>query len=310
MAIPSIQWAGFAATNGIRLVGVVAMAFVLNRLLKLFTSRLVRPATAPTRVAQMREQQTRTHAGVLYSAGTALIVLVAFFMALPEFGFSVTPIAALAGLASLALGFGAQHLVRDLINGFFIVFEDQYVVGDMVRLGETLGRVEHLTLRRTVLRDLQGGLVTIPNGEIRQANNLSRDWSQMYVDVTIATDESVDAALAALDEVCSELRADTAWSPTLVDGPRVLGVESLSISGAALRLQLRSAPNRQDEVARELRRRIKARFEQEHIRLSSVQRVELVGDAAAVAADSETSEVNSKPSRATILKREMTRWEK
>ncbi len=310
MAIPSIQWAGFAATNGIRLVGVVAMAFVLNRLLKLFTSRLVRPATAPTRVAQMREQQTRTHAGVLYSAGTALIVLVAFFMALPEFGFSVTPIAALAGLASLALGFGAQHLVRDLINGFFIVFEDQYVVGDMVRLGETLGRVEHLTLRRTVLRDLQGGLVTIPNGEIRQANNLSRDWSQMYVDVTIATDESVDAALAALDEVCSELRADTAWSPTLVDGPRVLGVESLSISGAALRLQLRSAPNRQDEVARELRRRIKARFEQEHIRLSSVQRVELVGDAAAVAADSETSEANSKPSRATILKREMTRWEK
>jgi len=301
MAIPSIQWAGFAAANGIRLVGVVVMAFVLNRLLKLFTSRLVRPAAAPTRVAQMREQQMRTQAGVLYSAGTALIVLVAFFMALPEFGFSVTPIAALAGLASLALGFGAQHLVRDLINGFFIVFEDQYVVGDMVRLGDTLGRIEHLTLRRTVLRDLQGGLVTIPNGEIRQASNLSRDWSQRFVDVTIATDESVDAALAVLDKVCSELRADAAWSPALVDGPRVLGVESLSISGDALRLQLRTAPNRQDEVARELRRRIKARFKQEQIRLSSVQQVELVGPAA-VAADSETSEANSKPSRSAILK--------
>ena len=301
MAIPLIQWAGFTAANGIRLVGVVVMAFVLNRLLKLFTSRLVRPATGPTRVAQMREQQMRTHAGVLYSAGTALIVLVAFFMALPEFGFSVTPIAALAGLASLALGFGAQHLVRDLINGFFIVFEDQYVVGDMVRLGDTLGRVEHLTLRRTVLRDLQGGLVTIPNGEIRQANNLSRDWSQRFVDVTVATDESVDAALAALDKVCSEFRADAAWSRVLVDGPRVLGVESLSISGPALRLQLRTAPNRQDDVARELRRRIKARFEQEQIRVSDVQQVELVGPAA-VAADSETSEANSKPSRSTILK--------
>ena len=301
MAIPSIQWAGFAAANGMRLVGVVVMAFVLNRLLKLLTSRLVRPATAPTRVAQMREQQMRTQAGVLYSAGTALIVLVAFFMALPEFGFSVTPIAALAGLASLALGFGAQHLVRDLINGFFIVFEDQYVVGDMVRLGETLGRVEHLTLRRTVLRDLQGGQVTIPNGEIRQADNLSRDWSQRFVDVTIATDESVDAALAVLDKVCSELRADAAWLPALVDGPRVLGVESLSISGDALRVQLRTAPNRQDEVARELRRRIKARFEQEQIRLSNVQQVELVGPAT-VATDSETSEANSKPSRSTILK--------
>ena len=303
MAIPSIKWAGFTAANGLRLVGIVVIAFVLNRLLKLFTSRLVRPATASTRVAQMREQQTRTHAGVLYSAGTALIVLVAFFMALPEFGFSVTPIAALAGLGSLALGFGAQHLVRDLINGFFIIFEDQYVVGDMVRLGDALGRVEHLTLRRTVLRDLQGGLVTIPNGEIRQAANLSRDWSQMFVDVTIATDESVDAALAALDKACSELRADTAWSPALVDGPRVLGVESLSISGAALRLQLRTAPNRQDDVARELRRRIKSRFEQEQIRLSNVQQVELVGGPAALAADSETSEANSKRSRSTILER-------
>ncbi len=301
MAIPSFKWSGFTAANGLRLIGIVAIAFVLNRVLKVVTSRLVRPATAATRVAQMREQQTRTHAGVLYSAGTALILLVAFFMALPEFGFSITPIAALAGLASLALGFGGQHLVRDLINGFFIVFEDQYVVGDMVRIGDTLGRVEHLTLRRTVLRDLQGGIVTISNGEIRQAANLSRDWSQMFVDVIIATDESADAALAALDKVCTELRADTAWAPALVDGPRVLGVESLSVSGATLRLQLRTAPNRQDDVARELRRRIKSRLGQEHIRLSSVQRVELVGGPEAIPADSET-EANSKPTRSTILK--------
>jgi small conductance mechanosensitive channel len=277
----------------------VALAFLLNRLLKVLTSRLVRPAAAPTRVAQMREQQTRTHAGVLYSAGTALIVMVAFFMALPEFGFSITPIAALAGLASLALGFGAQHLVRDLINGFFIVFEDQYVVGDMVRIGDTLGRIEHLTLRRTVLRDIHGALVSIPNGEIRQAANLSRDWSQLFVDVTIATEESVDAALVTLEKVCSEFRADTTWSPALVDGPRVLGVESLAVSGTTLRLQLRTAPNRQDDVARELRRRIKSQFDQEQISLSSVQRVELVTGAIA---SERSSELQSRPSRSTILK--------
>ncbi len=298
MGIPSFKWAEFTLANGMRLIGIVVIAFVLNRLLKVLTSRLVRRAAAPTRVAQMREQQTRTHAGVLYSAGTALILLLAFLMALPEFGFSITPIAALAGLASLALGFGGQHLVRDLINGFFIVFEDQYVVGDMVRIGDTLGRVEHLTLRRTVLRDPHGAFVTIPNGEIRQAANLSRDWSQLFVDVTVAAEESADAALATLEKVCSEFRSDTTWSPALVDGPRVLGVESLAVSGATLRMQLRTAPNRQDDVGRELRRRIKSRFDQEQISLSGVQRVELVG----ATASEQNEESQSKPSQSTILK--------
>lgn len=281
------RWTEFAAGSGMRLLGIVAVAFLLNRLLKAVTTRLVKVASTAARVAQLREQQTRTLAGVLYGAGTALIVSVAFLTALPEFGVNVTPIAALAGLASVALGFGAQHVIRDLINGFFIVFEDQYVTGDMVRIGPVIGRVEHLTLRRTVLRDLQGGLITIPNGEIRQVGNLSRDWSQLFVDVSVASEESVDAALAALEKVSAELRADAAWSPALVDGPRVLGVESLTLSAATLRVQVRTAPNRQDDVARELRRRIKSRFEQQQISLSGVQRVELVGGAAALTANGE-----------------------
>jgi len=117
----------------------------------------------------MREQHTKTLAGLLYSAGTAVIIIGAILMALPEFGFNITPIAAVAGLASLAFGFGAQHLVRDLINGFFVIVEDQFVVGETVRIGGVVGRVEHLTLRRTVVRDIQGALVSIPNGEISKS---------------------------------------------------------------------------------------------------------------------------------------------
>ncbi len=273
------RWTDFALARGLRLAGIVVIAVVLIWLLKTVTRRLVKSADSesPGRVARMREQHTRTMAGLLYSAGVALVVAVAILTALPEFGFNVTPLAAAAGLASLAVGFGAQHLVRDLINGFFTVFEDQYVVGDMVRIGDTVGRVEHLTLRRTVLRDIQGALVTIPNGEIRQVANLSRDWAQLWVDVSVAAEESVDAALATLEKVTAELRADMAWSAALVDGPRVLGVESLAAGGATLRVQARTAPNRRDDVARELRRRIKARFEQQKIHLSGVQRVELVG---------------------------------
>ena len=267
-----------ALASGLRLLSILLLAVLLNRLLKAFTQRLVQLAASESRVALMREQQTRTLAGMLYSAGTVLIVAVAVVTALAEFGFNVAPIAAAAGLASLAFGFGAQHLVRDIINGFFIVFEDQYVVGDTVRIGELSGRVEHMTLRRTVLRDGQGALVTIPNGEIRQVANLNRDWSQLFVDVTLSNEEDVSRALAILEDVAAQMRSDDTWRAALVDGPRVLGVESLSLAGVTLRLQVRTAPTRQHEVARELRRRIRARFEQESIGVTSVQRVALAGD--------------------------------
>ncbi len=265
------QWAG------LRLLGILIVALLLNRFLKAFTARLVKLASSETRVAKMREQHTRTLAGILYSAGTGAIVLISFLTALPELGVSLTPVAALAGLASVALGFGAQNLVRDIISGFLIVFEDQYVVGDIIRLADTVGRVEHVTLRRTLLRDDKGSLVTIANGEIRQVANLSRDWSQMFVDISVAAEERLEAALQALEKVCADVRADGSWSAALVDGPRVLGLEALSAAGATLRIQVRTAPTRQYDVARELRRRIKGRFEQEEIRLISVQRIELVG---------------------------------
>ncbi len=276
MAIPSFKWTGFTVA-GMRLAGILLIALLLNRFLRAMTNWLVKPATSTARVAQLREEQTRTMAGILYSAGTGVILLSAILTALPELGFSITPIAAVGGLASLALGFGAQHLVRDLINGFFIVFEDQFVTGDMIHTGDTTGRVEHLTLRRTVVRDLQGALVTIANGEIRQVSNMSRDWSQLFVDVQVADESSVDAALHSLEKVTSEFRGDVAWSAALVDGPRVLGVESLGPSGVTLRLQVRAAPNRQYDVARELRRRIISQFAQEQISLSNAQKVELVG---------------------------------
>jgi small-conductance mechanosensitive channel len=225
----------------------------------------------------MREQHVKTLSGLLYSAGTAVILIGAILTALPEFGFNVTPIAAAAGLASLAVGFGAQHLVRDLINGFFTIIEDQYIVGETVRIGTVVGRVEHLTLRRTVIRDIQGAVVSIANGEITQVANLSRDWGQVFVDIAVASQGSPDEVLAALEQVSVELRNDPSWSPVLVDGPRVLGIETFGPSGTTLRLQLRTVPGRQDDSARELRRRIQNRFEQDHIIWGGVQRVEIVG---------------------------------
>ncbi|HXX01291.1 MAG TPA: mechanosensitive ion channel family protein [Candidatus Acidoferrales bacterium] len=275
------HWMEIAGTRGARILVIAVIAFVLTRILKALTTRVIDIAKVQARGARMREQQTRTLAGLLYSVGVAIIVAVATLMVLPEFGFDVTPFEAAAAVGSLAFGFGAQNLVKDLINGFFIVLEDQYVVGDLIQLNGETGRVEHLTLRRTVLRNVSGAIVTIPNSLVGQVANLSRDWSQAFVDVTVPSDELVGRALATLEKIAGDFRNDADWSPALLDGPRVLGVESLSLEGTVLRLQVRTALNRKDDVARELRRRIKLGFEESRIPLRQAHQVELHGAVAA-----------------------------
>jgi small conductance mechanosensitive channel len=269
-----------SASNVIHLVVILAAALILNHLLHLVTRLIVKPASSQTRAAQAREQQTRTLAGVINSAGSKVIWAVALLMAAQEFGINVTPVAALAGLASLAVGFGAQNLVRDIISGFYIILEDQYVVGETIQVGETIGRVEHLTLRRTVVRDPRGALVTLSNGDIRTVGNLSRDWSQAFVDVSVSPQIAQEKALQALEAAIAEFRGDPAWSQVLVDGPRILGLQSYDQNASTIRLQVRTAPSRQDDVARELRRRIQLEFQRQGIPLWSVQRLELVNPAA------------------------------
>jgi small conductance mechanosensitive channel len=267
-------------SNVIHLMVILAAALILNHLLHLLTKLVVKPASTQTRAAQAREQQTRTLAGVINSAGSKVVWAVALLTAAQEFGINVTPVAALAGLASLAVGFGAQNLVRDIISGFYIILEDQYVVGDTIQVGETIGRVEHLTLRRTVVRDPRGALVTLSNGDIRTVGNLSRDWSQTFVDVSVSPQIAQEKALQALEVAIAELRGDPAWSQVLVDGPRILGLQSYDQSASTIRVQVRTAPSRQDDVARELRRRIQLEFQRQGIPLWSVQRLELVNPAA------------------------------
>jgi small conductance mechanosensitive channel len=271
------RWLDLALPNALHLTGIFVIALVLNRLLRAVTNLVIKQASAPGRPAQLREQQTRTLAGVLYGAGSKVVWVVALLTAVREFHIDITPALTLAGLASLAVGFGAQTLVRDVITGIYIVLEDQYIVGDTIQFGDYVGRVEHLTLRRTVIRDARGALVTIANGEIRTVSNLSRDWSQAFVDVSLAPESPIEKTMQALESAAAALRGDPAWSQTLVDGPRILGVQSFDRSSSTVRLQVRTAPTRQDEVARELRRRIQVEFQKQGIPTSSVHRIELAG---------------------------------
>ncbi len=265
--------------NLLHLSIIFLVALFLNRLLRVVTRIIVKPATTQTRAAQAREQQTRTLSGVVFSAGSKIVWGVALLTAAQEFGINVTPVAALAGLASLAVGFGAQNLVRDIITGFYIILEDQYVVGDMIQVGDTIGRVDHLTLRRTVVRDTRGALVTLSNGDIRTVANLSRDWSQAFVDVSISPLVPQEKALQVLESAANTMRNDPSWSQALVDGPRILGLQTYDQHSSTVRIQVRTAPSRQDDVARELRRRIQLEFQRQNIPLSSVQRLELINSA-------------------------------
>jgi moderate conductance mechanosensitive channel len=271
----SIHWPEFTFATLADLLAILIIALLVNRFLRALSNLFIKRAATQTRAAQMREQQTRTLARVLYSASSKVVWVVAILTAMEKVGINPLPALTVAGLASVAVGFGAQNLVRDVITGFYIVFEDQYAMGDTIQVGDTTGRVENLTLRRTVLRDSRGALVTIANGEIRTVSNLSRDWSQAYVDISIPPELSLDKMMQALESAAAEMRADASWSQALVDGPRILGLQALDRTGSTVRLQVRTTPTRQDEVSRELRRRIQTEFQRQGLPLSSVQRIEL-----------------------------------
>ena len=259
----------------LHLLVIFLIAVLLNRTLRVLSKLMIRPAGGQSRAEQTHEQQTRTLADATYSVASKVVWTVAILTAMDAIGISPLPALALAGLAGLAVCFGAQNLVRDVISGCHIVLEDQYVIGDTVEIGETVGRVEKLTLRRTVVRDARGAQVTIANGEIRCAANLSRDWSQSYVDVSVAPEVPLDKALATLESAAAELRKDAAWSQALVDGPRLLGVQSYDRNASVVRLQVRTLPMRHEEISRELRRRIQMEFQRQGIPLIGVVRLEL-----------------------------------
>ena len=265
-----------SVSNLLHLLCIVVAAILVNRLLYAWTQKLVKPAASQTRAAQAREQQTRASADLVYSIASKAVWVLAILVAAPEFGISIMPVVVVLGLAVFAIGLGAHGLVRDVLAGFAILQEDQFAVGDTIQVAETVGRVEHLTLRRTVVRDVRGALVTIANGEMRTVGNLSRDWSQAFVDVAVSPQVPQEKALQALDAAAAELRNDPAWSQALVDGPRILGLQGYDQNTSTVRLQVRTAPARHEDVSRELRRRIQLEFQRQGIPLSNVQRVELV----------------------------------
>jgi small conductance mechanosensitive channel len=188
-------------------------------------------------------------------------------MILGELGIQLGPLLATAGIGALAIGFGSQSLVKDVISGFFIILENQYRIGDVIEVSGVSGLVESLSLRSTVLRDLKGRVHTIPNGEIKVVSNLSKEWSRSVLDIGISPNENIDKVVDLLYQIGKELESEEPFKSAILESLQVLGVEKFDESQIIIRMLVKTVPLKQWEVERELRRRIKIRFDEKGIQI-------------------------------------------
>lgn len=257
-------------SHGLRILFVVIVAFAAHRLLRVLMRQIPRWIRVRARSeAEDSElaQRAETIRSVIGWVGSVFILVAAVLMILIELGLDVGPLLASMGVVGLALGLGAQTLVKDIIGGLFILIEDQFAIGDAITAGDLSGTVERMTLRSTHLRGLKGELHIIPNGDIRTVSNLSQDWSRAVLDLRLSPDQDVARALAVLERVGQELAADARFRPVLMESPVVTGIEGLDGWTVRVRIMVKTLPGQQWGVMRELRRRVNEAFQQEGIRL-------------------------------------------
>jgi small-conductance mechanosensitive channel len=244
---------------------IITVAILGLTAAQLVRKRLLRTLKFQERLPHERRQQALTLVEVIGWGIAVVIIGAAILMLLSDFGINITPLLASAGVAGLAVGLGAQTLIKDLIGGFFVLVENQYAVGDTIQVGSLTGQVEHLTLRTTTVRGPDGQLHVIPNGEVRIVSNLTKEWSRAIVDVGVAYEEDLDRVLGVLGDAAASFALDPAFAPQLLEAPQVLGPMSLGDWAITVRVMVKTRPGKQWEVARELRKRILAVCEHEGI---------------------------------------------
>lgn len=255
---------GFIRASLPKIIVILVVAWVLTRFVKLVTERVLRAAERhagrPRNVSQVR-----TLTSVIRATGTGIIFFVAALEILPLLGFRLGPLLASAGVAGVAIGLAAQTIVKDCLNGMLILVEDQYNVGDVVKLAGLGGTVEAMTLRRTMVRDADGTLYVIPNSQITTVANQTRDFSVATINVSVDFSADPDQVMALLKQVAMGVRQDPAYSHVFLADPTLLGVDSIKGSQVIYPVQLRTQANQQWPAMRETQRRIRLALEEHHL---------------------------------------------
>jgi len=268
-------------TTGLRVALVIAGAWagslIAGRAFRSMARRLAGRAAERDRIETQKRIQTLASLGQTLTALT--IVVIAAMLVLEQLGISLGPILATAGIAGLAVGFGAQSLVKDVISGLFILIENQFNVGDVIQAAGLSGVVERSNLRVTVLRDLEGKVHFIPNGQIETVSNLTKDWSRAVLDIGVAYKEDIDRVVEVLTRVGEELASDEKFGSKILEPLQVMGVDDFADSAVVIRVGLKTKPIEQWGVAREFRRRIKKAFDAEGIEIPFPHRTVYLGEA-------------------------------
>ena len=266
-------------TSGIKIVGILVAFFILSQMSRWIVRWMERfvPEKDPLQAAEAKKR-ARTLGNILRHALLIVMIFVAALMILGELGIQLGPLLATAGIGAVAVGFGAQSLVKDVISGFFITLENQYRIGDVIEVAGVSGLVESVSLRKTVLRDLQGKVHTIPNGEIKIVSNLSKEWSRSVLDIAVSYREDVDQVIGVLSKICRELESEEPYKSAILEPAQILGVERLGESEVIIRMMVKTIPLKQWDVGRELRKRIKARFDEKGIQIPFPHRVLFWGE--------------------------------
>ncbi|MBU0613019.1 mechanosensitive ion channel family protein [Patescibacteria group bacterium] len=262
--------------HGIRIAIIILLGLLLDKTVDRFADRTIKKFVVKKqqhRDMEEIEQRAETLTDVFNTTTSVVVTSVVIMMVLPELGMAIGPLLAGAGVVGLAVGFGAQNLVRDFFAGLFILIEDQYSIGDVIRVGDVAGSVEIINLRRTVLRDLDGVQHHIPNGEIKLASNLTKDWSKINIQVPVSYDTNIDMVTALLNKIGKDLAESEEYKESFIDAPNVLGLDKFGPSELLLKVVAKTRPGKQWEMARELRKRIKTTFDEEGIEIPFPQRV-------------------------------------
>jgi moderate conductance mechanosensitive channel len=255
--------------RAVKIVVVIFVAIIIYRLIKVLIGRLLNREIdeEDPLVRRLREQRAQTMASLLGNVAAVSVVVITALTVMDIMLENIGPILASFGILGLAISFGAQSLVKDVISGTFLLMEGQYGVGDVVKVSDVSGLVEKITLRTTVLRDIEGAVHIVPNGEITRVTNMTKAWSRAVLHVGVAYKEDVDRVMDVLRDILREFQADPEWGALLLEDPVVPGVESFADSAIMIRIMAKTLPLKQWDVARELRRRIKKRFDAEGIEI-------------------------------------------
>jgi small conductance mechanosensitive channel len=250
-----------------RITWILIVAYVILKLIDaaLRRLRLLIPSGDVLGVARV-EQRTETLRLVIRSVSKVVVIVLVVLTISAELGFNIGPVLASAGIVGLAVGFGAQSLVKDVISGFFILFEDQFGIGDVVKIGDFSGVVERMTLRATVLRNLEGQVYVVPNGNIQNVIVMTKEWARAVLDVTVPHKEEVTRVFEVLQRIGVRLAKE--WPDHVSEQPVVLGIEKLDAFGVTIRSIVKTPPFKKDDVVREWRRLIKEEFDRAGIELA------------------------------------------